>query len=552
MVVMATEASSLAKRQKMEEETAQSVVAVVDGGGLSPPPQPRRVGFVAFWQSLVHASVGEDGRVLSLPDAYIAGAPSNGSKLYIRACYGPLVDRILHTAQSSPEARMVLLGTSGVGRSYFAWFLLWSLVRRGVRRVAYHSPDGLCMLHADTTTAVVPCGRDDVLHTEGADLWYIADSVEPIGVVAGPALVLPSINQMRSAICWLERGRGKARLYMPEWRAEEFGDMKRLVFPEVDETVPEHIACCWHSPLRTKFFGFSPRTTLAPNTDIVLEIQLTNEVVKRTTIRDLERSFIPCAEAADHRVISFVGAAEKDFCEVWPSFTSRYVQLLCCRLLMQRESPRDMQLFLLNPSPELHDLQEGLFEEIMHEQLAHGDDFVIRTRSSDTGELLHVPGGAYTWRSLNDGKLLIESGTFLRTGIKTDDSWDAITVLDLGPKLGKRLVGIQASFKNDQLVLKEVAVASLRSLAEQHGLQFAIIFGVPDFEWHSAELPCLSQPSPPLVIEESSATGQEMREEEAMKRVRAAEAEDWAEKVMLVLSIPIDADHISGVTTQLL
>lgn len=111
-------------------------------------PSVKAEAFARFWDELLELPIiGTDGRpkkiaeagdVLRLKTSHICGNPTEGLQVYVRQSYVDLVNIIMSLVETrrprhtDAVARLqaLILGTPGIGKSFFLTFLLWSITQR--------------------------------------------------------------------------------------------------------------------------------------------------------------------------------------------------------------------------------------------------------------------------------------------------------------------------------------------------------------------------------------------------------------------------------------
>lgn len=174
---------------------------------------------------------------LFFPNYYIMGSPLRGQWVYIRACYQPLLQRI-QTLRRQYVDNILITGTPGVGKSFFAYYLLYCL---------YHDP--LCL---GTTSR-------HIYYQEGRALFRIdRDSGNVFSIntnrITDPNSVLIADPGSRDTICStsgvtiaimspshlhkqeFEKRAGNRVLYLPVVGVEEMKAIGWLCFPQISES----------------------------------------------------------------------------------------------------------------------------------------------------------------------------------------------------------------------------------------------------------------------------------------------------------------------------
>ncbi|EGZ14842.1 hypothetical protein PHYSODRAFT_301648 [Phytophthora sojae] len=173
---------------------------------------------VSFWSVCAKDSTQIDqDTVLNLPEgAYLLGDPTLGSKVFLRRCYSKLLDIGMKTLDKDVKSypQLLILGNSGVGKTFFGFVLLRFLARSGATFVYESASMGDRILFAP---GLVVRGSDqdfaNILRTPTT--YYISDGGKPSH---NPCMTVWLTTPQYSVSCLF--GRVNA-LYMPTWSKEE-------------------------------------------------------------------------------------------------------------------------------------------------------------------------------------------------------------------------------------------------------------------------------------------------------------------------------------------
>jgi hypothetical protein len=207
-------------------------------------------GIIAFWNACKIVSVPTHANeVVRFPAGTpILGDERFGDAIFVRACYLPLADKIF----GLPECyHAIILGTPGIGKTYFGYYLLCILAQRGATVIYEDGPRQRRLLFSGD------CVRDGNLGAFSEYLWkpdtfYIVDASKPVGYKCRTVLITSPEHEQH----WYSFSKLCCRLfYMPICSLAELQSMARqLQQPELDRRTVE---------MRFDLFGGIPRFVLA-------------------------------------------------------------------------------------------------------------------------------------------------------------------------------------------------------------------------------------------------------------------------------------------------
>uniref|UniRef100_A0AAV1T394 Crinkler effector protein N-terminal domain-containing protein n=1 Tax=Peronospora matthiolae TaxID=2874970 RepID=A0AAV1T394_9STRA len=221
---------TLTKRQSVPLNVRGVIIHVTESMVLNDPP------LVAYWHALATSSTAiVADTVVSLPNGtYILGNPALGSGIYIRSCFQEL------WLMFSGCVRVIgILGSPGVGKTYFAYSILLYLARRGETVVYESAAIEKCVLFSGNV--VVQGTREDfdsiLMQTETC---YVVDGVRPKYCPAKTIL----LSSSRECIWRTVSDFGRMHR-MPVWSEEEILNFRELMYSNTPVAIVEGCYCRW-------------------------------------------------------------------------------------------------------------------------------------------------------------------------------------------------------------------------------------------------------------------------------------------------------------------
>lgn len=182
---------------------------------------------------------------IALPDGTcLAGVKTNGNRLFVRDCYPRLLELVLPVVNNpSPRAhRVVVLGTPGVGKTFFGFYLLVNLIRERQYDILYkRSNSALYLYPADPKSVAKTISLDESSTLNLEETIFICDGIKP--PIEGMPTVL--ITSPQREIWWQFHKDGCRNLFMPVWTLDELLSCRILIFPDVDEHRVKHSFMKW-------------------------------------------------------------------------------------------------------------------------------------------------------------------------------------------------------------------------------------------------------------------------------------------------------------------
>jgi hypothetical protein len=215
-----------------------------------------------YWNAIKVLEINEKDLFLKLSDANILGEQGGTSTLFIRNCYRDLSTIVLNDTKQ----RMRITGNPGIGKTYFGYYLLYLLARRGAT-ILYENVAKKSSYVFDGEEAFRT--YDKIItdsYKSRRDVWYIVDGMEPEKVNAKTILVS---SPKKSHFEHFDKYSTVTIRYMPEWSLYEIHTCKNEMFPNINEERVNTLFSMW---------GGIPRFVLENADDIVQQQKLMSAV----------------------------------------------------------------------------------------------------------------------------------------------------------------------------------------------------------------------------------------------------------------------------------
>nr|BAP69148.1 RxLR effector candidate protein [Hyaloperonospora arabidopsidis Emoy2] len=335
---------------------------------------------VDFWKALqkIKTPVVADA-VITLPEkTFILDESELGSHIYIRHCYPHLWDicRSILDGKKGTYKRLIILGTPGIGKTYFCFLVLLFLAQDGAT-VIYESSEvegERTLFSGDLVIKGLHTDFSEVL--EQRETFYVVDGVKPSRVKAKTMLVTSPRKKVWHKIFQ----RNCARLFMPVWSKQEIFKCRELLYSNTPVEIVEKRYMKW---------GGVARYVLQYAEDKALQKVLKEAITKSNLQTILTASVESSGVESDvsHRLLHF--RVNPDFCYKCLDFASVYVAQKVFERLYER-GRRDLIDFLAAS----HQLSEDavkrgiLFERFALSVLSQGGTFEsrqLKPKDSATG-----------------------------------------------------------------------------------------------------------------------------------------------------------------------
>jgi len=286
--------------------------------------------------------------------------------LYVRECYPALLN--ITEATWEKGKRMIILGNPGIGKSYFGFFVILTLISRKQTIVYDNGSMKRRLLITQDGIAWAPLNNWQVFgeYLDQKTTYYIVDAIAPPAVQAKTLLVTSPRKNI-----WHEFSKQNAAVhYMPIWTEEEL--LRCAPGFELDANLVKELFGKW---------GGIPRYVLLyagdSNQQQSLETALASadmELVKRS-IKQLSEP-----ENASHKLLHII--PDENFIRKTVVFASSYVEEKVFQKLFDNYQ-RDLKEFLAasDSKGELGSLRGVLFERYVLRSLSAGGNFTIKRLS---------------------------------------------------------------------------------------------------------------------------------------------------------------------------
>eukprot|EP00960_Hanusia_phi_P058076 763767-Hanusia_phi.AAC.3 len=386
--------------------------------------------FVKFLHRLEFAKLKVvDGQQILLVNMSVGGVQAAGNKIIIRNSWTDLFRCASNslTAAAAQHHKVLFLGKSGCGNSWFAYYWIWMLLCMD-QKILYHIHDSLYLISRGTVEVIST--RD--LHHLDADIWYLSDpkpGQDPISPCSWKTIFFCSlgINPYHSY-----RKTYALTLYIPCWTWPEIyflGIHCSTVSPERIKTI-------------TSEWGNVPRCVVSNTNE-----SLKHECAKIESMPSMLKSILSAKVIDDTFPFSLLQLQpSQHYDKLIFNFASQRIQDLVFLELI-RSNRSSLQDFLVQEQrPCFALLRYQLFETFTHYWLRKaescklsrlqstccpGSDFEISQPSArhlETLETIRFDFHGYIRETRSFRyvpKETIRSGKYIRTAVKTGDFFDS-------------------------------------------------------------------------------------------------------------------------------
>ena len=261
--------------------------------------------------------------------------------------------------------RLVILGTPGIGKTYFGYLLLAVIAQNG-GTVVYESGTRGQRYLLSTETVAIGSLHDfsDVLRRKNN--YYLIDGRKGVHCAAKSILVSSHRREVWYAfsktLCTIR--------YMPIWTMDEIEKCRQLLFPTVERTTAEERFSKW---------GGVPRFVLQFAHDDAQQ-ELLDQAIGSVDLDVISNAIgkTEAGDAAAHRLIHM--SVADDFLHRQYKFASQFVAEGVYLELCERDRARLIRfLAVSHNAPGVEALRGSIFEQHAHCILAKGGTFQIRT-----------------------------------------------------------------------------------------------------------------------------------------------------------------------------
>uniref|UniRef100_A0AAV1TQG9 Crinkler effector protein N-terminal domain-containing protein n=1 Tax=Peronospora matthiolae TaxID=2874970 RepID=A0AAV1TQG9_9STRA len=325
---------------------------------------------VDFWKAFrtMNTPVVADA-VITLPEkTYILDESELGSHIYVRPCYPHLWDlcRSILDGKKGTYKRLIILGTPGIGKTYFCFLVLLYLAQDGATVIYVSSEVKGERTLFSSNLVVVGSKTDFEIFLKQRKTFYVVDGVKPSRVKAKTMLVTSPRKEVWHKICQ----RKCARLFMPVWSKQEIFKCRELLYSNTPVEIVEKRYMKW---------GGVARYVLEYAEDKAVQKSLKEAITKSNLQMILTASVESNGVESDvsHRLLHF--RVNHEFCYKSLDFASVYIAQKVFERLYER-GRRDLIDFLAAS----HELSEDavkrgiLFERFALSLLSQGGKFESR------------------------------------------------------------------------------------------------------------------------------------------------------------------------------
>ena len=230
------------------------VVNAKPPGAVGGRPASADVDF--FWSHLSQANFDSDARLLTLVgSSRFLGSLSNPSSLYVRRCYQELSDLVMSAVKHGSRG-YAILGNPGIGKTFFAFYMLWRLRKDSPKAVIIwdqrDANEILCFTDSGVTKWQNQFDLGSLLDMPST--WYLVDGQAPKKVNATTLVFSSPANATVHE--FLQRTQeGVRSAYMPAWEFDELIQAMKSCFRSLDEDTVAAAYSRW---------GGIPRYVFAP------------------------------------------------------------------------------------------------------------------------------------------------------------------------------------------------------------------------------------------------------------------------------------------------
>jgi hypothetical protein len=277
------------------------------------------------------------GHLVTLPaNTFLFGLQKKGQHLYIRPCYLQLLEIIIGYFNTDTTGILVT-GIPGVGKSFFAAFLLMHYLKQAVTIVYEDAKRGGRWLIIPGAPVQEGGLQDFTTELNLTTTLYICDvggenSPEP--VVCNALTVVLSSPDPAHYQEWLKED--DVTLYMPVWSAEEVTAVVPTVYPQ--RTLADGVTSIY--PGRLNLYGGIARNIFRAQTDDKLERKLEKRI-KACNLVKLYKSIEAGERIKSLKLLQYVLGTKPDGTPDFEDATLDFASdEICERVMKQKETTR--------------------------------------------------------------------------------------------------------------------------------------------------------------------------------------------------------------------
>jgi hypothetical protein len=345
-------------------------IHVTETVALNPPA------LVAFWEAFlaVPTEIQADAVVVLPEGVFLLGDPTQGSRIFIRRCYPPLLDvswKFIHD-KATETPHLVILGNPGIGKTFFGYVILLHLARTGAT-VVYESGGSKKRYLFSRDMVVQGSQQDFVGILDKSTTYYIVDAVKPTYYPAKTILLTSPRHNV-----WFEFNKTNCRTrYMPVWSRREIFKCRELIYPDIPAAVVQSCFRRWGGIARyvLRYAQIDDQQVLLENAIDIVDINLLVDACGQLDANETRVS---------HRLLHY--RVNTRFTNEYFVFASQYVQQEVYKRLYMKDKQKLVDFISASDGIGAVAVLRGhLFEGHVHSVLPRGGTFRVR-RLVDNGE----------------------------------------------------------------------------------------------------------------------------------------------------------------------
>ena len=215
----------------VEEQTLNEIATVRSDEAVS-----------AFWNAFKNCSDPiQENQVIQLPrDVFILGNPIIGSSIFIRPCYPKLLEIVFSIIKDPATPHLDILGTPGIGKTFFGYVILLYLARTGATVVYERGRENARYLFS--ANGIFTGSRSDFIKfLKLPNTFYIVDAVNHVDVAAQTVL----LSSLRRDV-WYQFSKEKCTTrYMPVWSWGKIQICRGLLFDHLTSAETKSLYDMW-------------------------------------------------------------------------------------------------------------------------------------------------------------------------------------------------------------------------------------------------------------------------------------------------------------------
>eukprot|EP01105_Mastigella_eilhardi_P006405 TRINITY_DN179_c0_g1_i12.p1 TRINITY_DN179_c0_g1~~TRINITY_DN179_c0_g1_i12.p1 ORF type:complete len:735 (-),score=124.72 TRINITY_DN179_c0_g1_i12:1671-3578(-) len=377
LAVIDKKLEELAKEKEALEKQKETVAVAADSLWPLPQEHPLVVGWRAF------LAQPQDPQHFTVPQGVFGNCSS--CDVYVRSCYSTFFDLIYN----SSDQRCLILGTPGIGKTFFAYFLMREVVLRLKQEVMYQHRGGKSIIVFN------PNGNVSILNEQiplaQGHGWFIVDGVHPMDYV-GPTVLVTSPNE--AVYYTWQKQPSVVTFFMPLWtEAEVSACVQKLPPGTYDANLPPQVADVLPRAVGLKrfdVFGGVPRFLFGSSNMVLSGAHALKQAISVAKLCAFMKSTGLEAGRVSDRLVAINPAV--NFQSYVVNFRSEFVSRELTTLFCQEEHAQLLS-FLRGSAgnSSVAAIRGDLFEAEAHQRLCRGGKFVMRRVGTQTTEEVTLP-----------------------------------------------------------------------------------------------------------------------------------------------------------------